>query len=119
MYLRLLDGVHRGYGKDTIFNGSFESSKSSKIEQLFAENGLFRASRVRVNLILLTVVAARTVYTAGRLNGAVFARWRSAGNRTGWRLEYMAIMLASTTKQICRARPANAWVSGGSKHACV
>jgi Flagellar hook-length control protein FliK len=45
------------YGKDTIFNGIFECSKTGKIGQFFIESGLWGTSRFRVNQVLLTSVA--------------------------------------------------------------
>jgi hypothetical protein len=47
-------------GKDTIFNGIFESTKLAKNEELFAESGLCGTSRFHVNQVFLTIVATPT-----------------------------------------------------------
>jgi hypothetical protein len=46
------------YSKDTIFKGVFESSDSTKFEQICAKFGQLGTQRFRVNLVLLTNVAA-------------------------------------------------------------
>jgi GTP-binding protein EngB required for normal cell division len=48
---RIIVCVRSNYGKATIFNGIFESSKAGRIEQFFAKIGLFDASRFGVNLL--------------------------------------------------------------------
>jgi len=63
LLMRKLVSIRIGYGKATIFNRVFESSKTARIEQIFAKIGLFGASRFRVNHVALTIVAAPVAHS--------------------------------------------------------